>query len=173
MSEIILSVHDKKLLFQYAQNAPNIEVCALLFGKGNKVKHIFLTDNIEKSPVHFTISSEQLIEGYKIAEDKKMDVIGIFHSHPHNQAYPSNTDFKFMLLDKEYVWIIYSGIDKKFMAWTIEDKPETRIGEDIYEVQIDWSENNLSNVSCAETSIKGILQQHKNIYGQVLGMGSK
>ena len=57
---------------------------------------IFLTENIDESPRNFTISNEQLIEGYNIAEQKKMVVIGIFHSHPNSDAFPSRTDKKFM-----------------------------------------------------------------------------
>jgi proteasome lid subunit RPN8/RPN11 len=60
-----------------------------------------------------------LIEGYKIAEDKKMDVIGIFHSHPNSDAFPSNTDKKFMQ-SNPVVWIIYSGINKNFRAFILE-----------------------------------------------------
>ena len=70
---------------------PN-ESCAILFGKDNTVSEIFLTENIEKSPVNFTISNDELIEAYKIAEEKKMEVMGIFHSHPNSEAYPSNIE---------------------------------------------------------------------------------
>jgi Predicted metal-dependent protease of the PAD1/JAB1 superfamily len=44
-----------------------------------------------------------------------MDVIGIFHSHPNSDAYPSNTDKKFMQ-SNPVVWIIYSGINKNFKS---------------------------------------------------------
>ena len=96
MQEIILSQTDKKILSEYSENQKPNESCAILFGKNNQVLDLFLTENIEESPVNFTISNKQLIEGYKVAEEKKMDVIGIFHSHPNSDAYPSNTDKKFM-----------------------------------------------------------------------------
>jgi proteasome lid subunit RPN8/RPN11 len=60
-----------------------------------------------------------LIEAYKIAEDKKIEVIGIFHSHPNSEACPSNTDKKFMQ-SNPVVWIIYSGINKNFKAFILE-----------------------------------------------------
>ena len=96
MQKIKLSQTDKKILSEYSENQKPNESCALLFGKDNTVMDLFLTENIEKSPVNFTISNKQLIEGYKIAEEKHMQVIGIFHSHPDSEAYPSNTDKKFM-----------------------------------------------------------------------------
>ena len=119
MQEIILQQSYKKTLSQYSENQKPNESCALLFGKNNQVLDIFLTENIEKSPINFTISNEQLIEAYKIAEDKKIEVIGIFHSHPNSEAYPSNTDKKFMQ-SNPVVWIIYSGINKNFRAFTLE-----------------------------------------------------
>ena len=129
MQKIILKQSDKKLLAQYSENQKPNESCAILFGKDNQVLDIFLTENIEKSPLNFTISNEQLIEGYNIAEQKKMDVIGIFHSHPNSDAFPSNTDKKFMQ-SNPVVWIIYSGINKNFRAFILEsDSVEIQIEE--------------------------------------------
>ncbi|MFB5604261.1 MAG: Mov34/MPN/PAD-1 family protein, partial [Candidatus Nitrosomaritimum aestuariumsis] len=112
---------DKKILSEYSENQKPNESCALLFGKDNTVMDLFLTENIEKSPVNFTISNKQLIEGYKIAEEKHMQVIGIFHSHPDSEAYPSNTDKKFMQ-SNPVAWIIYSGINKNFRAYFLESE---------------------------------------------------
>ena len=119
MQGIILSQSDKKTLSEYSENHKPYESCALLFGKDNQVSDLFLTENIEKSPVNFTISNEQLIEGYKIAEEKRVDVIGIFHSHPNSDAFPSDTDKKFMQ-SNPVAWIIYSGINKNFKAFLLE-----------------------------------------------------
>ena len=119
LQKIILSESNKKILSEYSENQKPNESCAILFGKDNQVSDLFLTENIEESPVNFTISNDQLIEGYKIAEEKKMDVVGIFHSHPDSDAYPSNTDKKFMQ-SNPVVWIIYSGINKNFRAYILE-----------------------------------------------------
>ncbi|QMU53678.1 MAG: peptidase [Nitrosopumilus sp.] len=119
MQEIILSQSDKKILSEYSENQKPNESCAILFGKGNQVSDMFLTENIEKSPVNFTISNEQLIEAYKTAEERKMEIIGIFHSHPNSDAFPSNKDEKFMQINP-VTWIIYSGINKNFKAFILE-----------------------------------------------------
>ncbi len=119
MQKIILSQSDKKILTEHAENEEPNESCAILFGKDSLVSEVFLTKNIEESPVNFTISNEQLIEGYKIAEEKRVEVIGVFHSHPNSDAYPSNTDKKFMQ-SNPVVWVIYSGINKNFKAYFLE-----------------------------------------------------
>ena len=48
-----------------------------------------------------------------------MEVVGIFHSHPNSEAYPSNTDKKFMY-SNPVVWVIYSGISNEFKAYVLE-----------------------------------------------------
>ena len=119
MQKITLSQSIKKILIQHAENENPNESCAILYGNGDTVSDVFLTKNIEESPVNFTISNDQLIKGYKIAEERKLDVIGIFHSHPNSEAYPSSTDKKFMH-SNPVVWIIYSGTNKNFKAYVLE-----------------------------------------------------
>ena len=119
MQKIKLTESDKTILSEYSENQKPNESCAILFGKNNQVLDLFLTENIENSPVNFTISNKQLIEAYKLAEEKKMEIVGIFHSHPDSDAYPSNTDKKFMQ-SNPVVWIIYSGINKNFRAYLLE-----------------------------------------------------
>lgn len=121
MQKITLSQSDKKILSEYSENQKPNESCAILFGKDNQVLDLFLTENIEESPINFTISNKQLIQAYSIAEEKKLEVVGIFHSHPDSDAFPSNTDKKFML-SNPVVWIIYSGINKNFKAYVLESE---------------------------------------------------
>ncbi|MBM2819907.1 MAG: Mov34/MPN/PAD-1 family protein [Nitrosarchaeum sp.] len=123
MQKITISESQKKILSNHADNEKPNESCAILFGAVNDqktiVKEIFLTKNIDESPVNFTISNEQLIKCYKTAEEKKMEVVGIFHSHPNSEAYPSSTDKKFMY-SNPVVWVIYSGISNEFKAYVLE-----------------------------------------------------
>lgn len=123
LKKIKLTQSQKKILLEHAKNEKPNEACAILFGNIKEqniiVNDIFLTKNVEKSTVNFTISNEQLIEGYKLAEEKKMDVVGIFHSHPESIARPSNTDKKFMQ-SNPVVWIIYSGTSNEFRSFILE-----------------------------------------------------
>ena len=104
------------------EQKPN-ESCALLFGKteGNelRVKELFLTENTENSSVNFTVSNEQLLQGYQEAEKKQLEVIGIFHSHPDSKPYPSDTDKKFMQINP-VAWVIFSGKTNDFKAYFLE-----------------------------------------------------
>ena len=93
----------------------------MLLGRDEEVLELFLTENIEKSSVKFTISNDQLLQGYQKAAEKQMEVIGVFHSHPESEAYPSNTDKKFMDINS-MAWVIYSGVSREFRAYL--SKPE-------------------------------------------------
>ncbi len=121
MQEIIITQSDKKILTEHAENEKPNESCAILFGKNNIVSEVFVTRNIEESPVNFTISNEQLIKAYSMAEEKKTEVIGIFHSHPKSDAFPSNRDKKFMQ-SNPVTWMIYSGISKNLRAYILESE---------------------------------------------------
>lgn len=123
MQKIIITESQKKILSNHADSEKPNEACAVLFGttinQKTIVNEIFLTKNIDASPINFTISNEQLIECYKTAEKKKLNVVGIFHSHPNSDAYPSETDKKFMH-SNPVVWVIYAGISKEFKAYVLE-----------------------------------------------------
>ena len=123
MEKITLTEEQKQILLEHAENEIPNESCAILFGSENEnmatVEKIFLTKNIEESPVNFTISPEQRLEADKIEREAGLKIVAIFHSHPNSEAHPSNTDKKFMELNPE-VWIILSGISKQFKAFTLE-----------------------------------------------------
>ncbi len=125
MQKIILTKSQQQLLSNHADNEIPNESCAILFGtedeKEIKVEKIFLTKNIEKSPVNFTISAEQRLEADKMEKELDLKIIGIFHSHPDSHAYPSSTDKKFMELNP-VIWIIFSGTSRDFKAYVLEAK---------------------------------------------------
>lgn len=122
---VLLTREQKRNLINHAiKQTPN-EACALLFGtitdKKSIVKEVFLAKNQQESPVNFTISNEDLIQSYKRADEKGLDVVGIFHSHPTSEAYPSSTDKKFMLANP-VVWLIYSVVSRNFKAYVLESQ---------------------------------------------------
>jgi len=125
LQKIILTKSQKQLLSNHADNEKPNESCAILFGTEDKeeikVEKIFLTKNIEKSSVNFTISAEQRLEADKMERELQLKIIGIFHSHPDSNAYPSSTDKKFMDLNP-VIWIIFSGTSRDFKAYVLEAK---------------------------------------------------
>tara|TARA_B110000444_G_scaffold185977_1_gene175105 strand:+ start:97 stop:501 length:405 start_codon:yes stop_codon:yes gene_type:complete len=133
LQKIILSKLQKKILLDHTCKEEPNEACAILYGnkieEENTVKEIWLTKNDTPSPIEFTLSAEQTWEMDQKRKELNLEIIGIFHSHPKGEAYPSNTDKKFME-NNPYVWIIYSGINKNFRAFILEsDSVEIQIEE--------------------------------------------
>jgi len=123
LKSIVLAQKEKDKLVTHAIGKHPNESCAMLFGKkvgGNwNVKEIFLTQNIDDSQTNFTISPEELLKGYQIAEKNQLEVVGIFHSHPNSDAIPSNTDKKFMQ-NNPVPWIIFSGVSNNLKAYLLD-----------------------------------------------------
>ena len=129
MDEILLNQKQIDSLIQHSEKAGVAESCAMLLGTHNEqqwnVKEVFLTRNADtNSEETFTISPEDLLYGYKLAEEKHMELVGIFHSHPNSAATPSNTDRKFMKLNGNIPWIIFSGINTDFKAYILDEDIE-------------------------------------------------
>ena len=129
MKEIILNQVQINLLRDHAAKCGSNESCAMLLGIHNgqqwNVKEVFLTRNAdEDSEITFTIPPEELLYGYKLADEKHLELVGIFHSHPNSIAAPSNTDKKFMKLNGDIPWIIFSGINTDFKAYILDEDIE-------------------------------------------------
>ena len=120
---IIISNSDKEILIQHAKSKEPYESCAILIGEENeqgwKVIEVFLTENIEKSKINFTISPQEEFKIDEIAKQKNLEIVSIFHSHPTSEPTPSITDKKFMRVNP-FPWIIYSGITNTMKAYSID-----------------------------------------------------
>ena len=123
MESIVLAQKEKDKLVTHAMGEQPNESCAMLFGKkvGDNwdVKEVFLTQNNDDSQTNFTISPEELLKGYQIAEKNQLEVVGIFHSHPNSDAIPSNTDKKFMQ-NNPVPWIIFSTVNNDLRAYLLD-----------------------------------------------------
>ena len=130
MDEILLSQKQKDTLIQHSEKAGLAESCAMLLGTHNDqqwdVKEVFLTRNAHNdSETSFIISPEELLQGHQFAEKKHLELVGIFHSHPDTAASPSSMDKKFMKINGDVPWIIFSGINTDLKAFTLEEDMDT------------------------------------------------
>ena len=129
MKEITLNQSQIDLLVDHSMKSGTNESCAMLLGIHNEqqwnVKEIFLTRNADgDSETNFTIAPEELLYGYKLADEKHLELVGVFHSHPNSVASPSNTDKKFMVLNSKIPWIIFSGLNRDLKAFIVDEDME-------------------------------------------------
>jgi [CysO sulfur-carrier protein]-S-L-cysteine hydrolase len=72
---------------------PN-EACGLLAGKEDRPVKFFPMTNHDASPVSYRLDPKEQLKVFDEIDDEGWDLLGIFHTHTHSDAYPSDTDQK-------------------------------------------------------------------------------
>ncbi len=70
---------------------PN-EACGLLAGKSNTAERAYRITNIRRSRIDYEMDTKEQLRCEREIKNLGLKVIGIYHSHPSTQAYPSQTD---------------------------------------------------------------------------------
>ncbi len=70
---------------------PN-EACGLLGGAADSVSMVLPVTNVEASPVRYRMDPQEQIHALYLLEDRGVNLIGVYHSHPSGPSYPSATD---------------------------------------------------------------------------------
>jgi proteasome lid subunit RPN8/RPN11 len=106
--ELILSqAHFSRIVEHARAEAPN-EACGLLAGQGGYVTHVLPATNVAENPlVGYLMDPHDQIRHFQAIEEKGLDLLGIYHSHPVSPAYPSPTDLS-MAYYPEAVYVIIS-----------------------------------------------------------------
>jgi proteasome lid subunit RPN8/RPN11 len=70
------------------------EACGLLGGDpaSGDVERSYLTRNVAASAKLYTVDPGEHLRADRDAESRGIEIIGVFHSHTHTDAYPSPTD---------------------------------------------------------------------------------
>jgi proteasome lid subunit RPN8/RPN11 len=125
MRSISLTRRQVQELTTIAIDALPNEGCAFLLGDNDsaeKVAAIHPMQNIDQSPVSFSMDPAQVLDIYNHADNKGMQVTAIFHSHPAKPS-PSSTDIRFMQINP-VVWLIYSTTEYQLKAFVYDDDAE-------------------------------------------------
>jgi proteasome lid subunit RPN8/RPN11 len=108
--------------------ASDEECCGFIFGSDNRdTRHVMAVIEVKNNSTfdkreHFEISPLDYMQAERFAEFNKMNLLGIFHSHPASPAIPSQTDLK--AAQPYFSYFILSLRNKKFKmlrSWTLND----------------------------------------------------
>lgn len=69
-----------------------LEACGLIGGKKGRSLEVFPANNLLQSPIRFQIDPKIQLHVFNILDDRKWDLLAIYHSHPNGPEMPSNTD---------------------------------------------------------------------------------
>jgi proteasome lid subunit RPN8/RPN11 len=73
--------------------------------------------NVEASPATYRLDPRELLDVMNQIDDRGHELVGIFHTHTHSEAYPSETDTK-LAFYPEATYLVMSLSDR--------DHPELR-----------------------------------------------
>ena len=97
---------------------PN-ECCGILTGKNGEVLKIYPTNNEEKSSVKYRIPAKEILNTLRDIENCGQEMIGIYHSHTHTEAYPSPTDVNLAFWPEVVYFILSLSAEPVLKAFNI------------------------------------------------------
>ena len=92
-----LTASDAAAIVAHARRELPNEACGLLIGEpdgsaGGDVESIHPCRNTEASPMKYTLDSQDVGKANWDAISRGLELVGVYHSHTHTEAYPSWTD---------------------------------------------------------------------------------
>jgi len=99
-------------IVRHAQEEYPNECCGLLAGKDGIVAEVYRATNVDHSPYTYLMDPAEQLKFFKEMEARGWELVGIYHSHTHSQAYPSRTDVE-KAFYPEAVYVIVSLQDRQ------------------------------------------------------------
>ena len=147
MDEVILNAHARHVIERDGVDTYPHECCGFLYGFEDDKRVITLAvpaanTREENRERRFEISAQEYMKAELFAEENKLVLLGIYHSHPDHPAIPSDYDLKRAL--PWFSYIIVSIKNRKvanLLSWKLNNSgrfEEERVitKEDIFDPEI-------------------------------------
>ena len=94
------------------------EACGLLAGKDGIVTMVIPVQNIAAAKTKFQMDPRAQLRAMELIDIEKLELLGIYHSHPKGPSYPSATDLR----ENQYqvIHVICSKAGRKWMSKAFE-----------------------------------------------------
>ena len=83
----------EQILRHASQEAPK-ECCGFLTGESHTINQCHPAKNVLQSEFRYSIDPKELLQFFKELRASCRSHLGIYHSHPSSEAYPSRTDIE-------------------------------------------------------------------------------
>jgi proteasome lid subunit RPN8/RPN11 len=120
---IQISKEDQRTVLVAMLEAYPIEACGFMAGNDGKVSRLYPVENVLNSPHAYYMDPTQQLEAMLDLEERGLEMLAIYHSHPHGPAIPSLSDIA-QAAYPDSAYVIISLVDKQqpsFRAFTIVD----------------------------------------------------
>lgn len=94
-----------EMIVHAREDAPN-ECCGIIAADDGTAKKLYRAVNAEASPYRYNVDSKDLLRIYHDLDGHGWDVMVIYHSHTHTEAYPSPTDTRLAAWPDAYYVIV-------------------------------------------------------------------
>lgn len=102
-------------LWQEAERLRPEEACGLLAGKEDRVLDVIPVANSLHSPVRFRMEPVEQLKAFQQMDERELELLGIYHSHPLGPVVPSKTDIEEAYYP-EAVYLIISAAGGKWLC---------------------------------------------------------
>lgn len=121
---LLLSKKQANELIEHSRKKLPNEACGILAGKDRKVEKVYQMTNTDESSTTFFMEPKQQLKVMKEIRNLRLEMVGIYHSHPDTKAYPSTRDVN-MAFYEDVSYVIISLQDKediKIKSFKIKNK---------------------------------------------------
>ena len=98
-------------LIEHARSDFPFEVCGLLAGAQGRVLKHYAIPNAARSMTYYSMNPKAMLHAMNEIDDNDWELLAIYHSHTHTEAFPSSTDVQ-LAVYREPVYLIISLQDQ-------------------------------------------------------------
>ena len=113
-----------------AEATPEQECCGLLAGLDGVITHVFAAVNVAPDPAKgYEIAPKEIVGMMRELRERKLEFLGIYHSHPNGKNEPSARDIELAYYSEAVYFIISPLADapKPVRAFSIRDGRVTEL----------------------------------------------
>ena len=121
MLQLVITKKQWQEMREHVANLAPLEACGLLAGKNDRVEKVIMVRNQAQSPVRFVMEPEDQRKACDWIESNRLDLLGIFHSHPAGPETVSVTDIAEAAYDVVHLIWSLSGQTWKLRGFWIEN----------------------------------------------------
>jgi proteasome lid subunit RPN8/RPN11 len=116
---ILLSIKEKSKIINHAKRETPYECCGIIAGVDARITEIYEIKNLpsddpriaelkipEDRTVRYMMDPKEQFQALRNMRERNLTMMGIYHSHPHSQAFPSATDVRLAFYPNVFYLII-------------------------------------------------------------------
>jgi proteasome lid subunit RPN8/RPN11 len=98
-------------MIEHARREDPLECCGILGGMNETAQKAFEITNLKSSSIQFVMDPQGQLNAFEEMEESSMEMVAVYHSHPHTLPFPSEMDVQ-KTLDPDMPSIIISLKEK-------------------------------------------------------------